>query len=260
MTESAVIIEALCFGYERSEVLHEVSLDMPIGSLLAVVGPNGGGKSTLLRLILGLLRPGHGRVRVFGQSPLRVRRRMAYVPQHLAFDPAFPVLAEEVVLMGRIERHLLGGYRRADRYRVAQAMEQARCRDLAQRPFAALSGGERQRVLIAQALAAEPELLLLDEPTANVDRETEQAVHDLLGELVGQITTMVVSHNLNVVTRHATHVACVNRGMAVHPLGMLSDCDLEAAQRGDLAVLHHAASCHVHVASHTVDAAHGTGG
>lgn len=237
--------ENVCFGYERQEVLHNVDLDVPEKSLVAVVGPNGGGKSTLLKLALGLLRPRSGRVRVFGHPPARVRQRIGYVPQHLQFDPSFPVSALDVVLMGRAERHRLGPYRKADRTRAEEALERVRLAHVARRGFPRLSGGERQRVLVAQALVSDPEMLFLDEPTANVAANVEHEIYDLLRDLNDRLTIVVVSHNLNVVTRHASHLACVNRTASLSLISELSEGELHAYRRGDSTVLQHAPSCHV---------------
>lgn len=235
----------VCFAYEREEVIHNVDLTVPEKSLVAVVGPNGGGKSTLIKLALGLLQPRRGRVRVFGHPPQRVRHRIGYVPQQLRFDPAFPVSALDVVLMGRAERHWLGPYRKTDRVDAAEALERVRLTHLARRGFTHLSGGERQRVLIAQALVSNPDMLFLDEPTANVDVKVEQEIYDLLRILNERMTIVVVSHNLNVVTRHASHLACVNRTASLARIDELTEGELHAFYRGDMTVLQHDASCHV---------------
>jgi zinc transport system ATP-binding protein len=246
MNESPVLeFEDVCFAYDHEEVLHNVCLNVTAGSLVAVVGPNGGGKSTFIKLALGFLRPQRGRVRLFGDTPVRTRHRIGYVPQHLRFDPAFPVSALDVVLMGRVERHLMGPYRHADRMRAMEALERVRLPHLANRSFPHLSGGERQRVLIAQALGSEPDMLLLDEPTANVDREAEHEMYELLGALKQNITIIVVSHNLNVVTRHASHVACINRVASLLPILEMTEDRLHAVFRGDMAVLQHGLACQV---------------
>jgi zinc transport system ATP-binding protein len=247
MNESVPALEyrKVCFAYEREEVLHNVSLQIPMRSLVAMVGPNGGGKSTLIKLALGLIRPGRGEVSVFGATPVQSRARIGYVPQHLQFDPAFPVSVMDVVLMGRAERHIIGPYRQRDRDRAAQVLERVQLAKFARREFSRLSGGERQRVLIAQALVSDPDLMLLDEPTANVDPTVEHQLNELLNRLRQEITIVMVSHNLSVVTRHATHVACVNRTASVLPMGSLSDAELHAVYQGDMAVLQHKATCHV---------------
>ncbi len=246
MSDTAALqFKDVCFAYERQEVLHNVDLSVPDKSLVAVVGPNGGGKTTLVKLGLGLLKPRRGTVHVFGDAPERRRHSIGYVAQHLGFDPAFPVSAMDVVLMGRADRHWLGPYRRGDRAKATEALERVRLEHLNHRSLAHLSGGERQRVLIAQALVADPELLLLDEPTANVDTTAEHEIYDLLRDLNEHMTIVVVSHNLNVVTRHASHVACINRTASLARPDKLSENELHAFHRGDMAVLKHGPDCHV---------------
>jgi zinc transport system ATP-binding protein len=237
--------EDVCFAYNREEVLHNISLSVPGQTLTAVVGPNGAGKSTFVKLTLGLLSPGRGRVRVFGDAPVRVRRRIGYVPQHIQFDWDFPVSALDVVLMGRAEKHWIGPYRRIDRDKAEKALVQVQLQQLARRSFSSLSGGERQRVLIAQALVANPEILLLDEPTANVDTQVEHEIYELLHELNRQMTIVVVSHNLNVVTRHASHLLCVNRVASLCRMTEMTEDRIHAFYRGDLAMLQHSADCQI---------------
>jgi zinc transport system ATP-binding protein len=147
--------------------------------------------------------------------------------------------------MGRADQHWLGSYRRDDRAKAAEALEHVRLRHLSRRALAHLSGGERQRVLIAQALVSDPELLLLDEPTANVDTTAEHEIYDLLRDLNERMTIVVVSHNLNVVTRHASHVACVNRTASLARVDELTEGELHAFHRGDMTVLKHGSACHV---------------
>ena len=244
-TRAALQFTDVCFAYDRQEVVHNVELSVPDRSLVAMVGPNGGGKTTLIRLALGLLKPQRGTVRVFGEAPERRRKRIGYVPQHLAFDAEFPVSALDVVLMGRADQHGFGPYRRDDRDKATQALERVHLGHLSRRALAQLSGGERQRALIAQALVSDPELLLLDEPTANVDTAVEHEIYELLRELNARMTIVVVSHNLNVVTRHASHVACVNRTASLSRVDRLTEGQLHAFHRGDMTVLQHDPSCHV---------------
>jgi len=240
-----LVFQDVCFAYDHEEVLHNVSLNVGESSLVAVVGPNGGGKSTLLRLALGLLSPMRGSVRVFNASPEIARHRIGYVPQHFQFDHAFPVCVLDVVLMGLVNCNSIGPYRRNQREIAMTALHRVGMVHRARKGFSQLSGGERQRVLIAQALVSNPHLLLLDEPTANVDSHVEHHIYDLLHELNEDVTVVVVSHNLLVVTRHASHVICVNRTASILPMSRLTDEELEAAYRGDFAVLHHKLSCHV---------------
>ena len=158
----AVLVRDLCFSYGGNEALHNVSFEIPRRALAAVVGPNGGGKTTLLRLLLGELRPRFGEVRVLGEAPERARRRVGFVPQSAEFDPDFPITVLESVMLGRGAARALGGCRRDDREAAREALGRVGLADLGARPFAALSGGQRQRVAIAQALVSRPELLLLD--------------------------------------------------------------------------------------------------
>lgn len=256
MNRVAIELSDVCFAYEREEVLHNVDLSVPDKSLVAVVGPNGGGKTTLVKLILGLLKPRRGKVRVFGEPPEYRQHSIGYVAQHLSFDPAFPVSTLDVVLMGRADRHWFGPYRRDDRARALKALERVKLGHLSHRSLAHLSGGERQRALIAQALVSDPELLILDEPTANVDKQVELEIYDLLHELNEHMTIVVVSHNLNVVTRHASHVACVNRTASLTPVDEITEGELHAFHRGDMTVLQHAQNCHVHDASDAMHEPH----
>jgi len=245
MEEMVIDVEKVCFAYGAQEVLHNVSFVVPACAFVAVVGPNGGGKSTLLKLILGELEPRFGRVRVLGGAPQDVRRRVGYVPQTLAFDPGFPVSVRDVVLMGRVDRHGAGPYRKDDRRAALAALAQVGMERFARRPFADLSGGERQRVLIAQALVSAPELLLLDEPTASVDPEATGQLHALFHALKADRTIIMVSHNLGAVTRHASHVLCINHTAEMQVLADVADGTVPTGLSGDLAVLKHDPHCHV---------------
>jgi zinc transport system ATP-binding protein len=217
MDTPVVEIQDLSFGYDGAPVLEGVDLTLGSGDFAAVVGPNGGGKTTLLKLMLGLLSPSSGRVRLFGQSPPQARHRIGYMPQHVQVDLSFPVTVGDVVLMGR-----LGTKGGGDRAAVRQALKRVEMLTLAQRPFAALSGGQRQRVLIARALAGEPELLLLDEPTASIDLVVERELFDLLSELNCHIPVVVVSHDIGFVSPYVKSVICVNRKVVMHPTSQVT--------------------------------------
>ena len=238
MTTPAVEIRNLCFGYEEHEVLHNINLTVSPGDFAMVVGPNGGGKSTLLRLMLGLLKPRYGSVRILGESPEVARRLMAYVPQSLEFDHNFPISVLETVLLGRLEHYSFLGPRRRDRQAALEALEGVGLKQEARRPFAELSGGQRQRVLIAQALASHPSLLLLDEPGANLDAPGVAAIYGLLKELSQRLTIVMVSHNLTMVEPFATHVVCVNHTADMHRIDQVSQEDLHVGNW--IHIFHHA--------------------
>jgi zinc transport system ATP-binding protein len=244
-TEPVIDVRDVCFSYNGHEVLHNVTFSVAPHALVAVVGPNGGGKTTLLKLLLGEYAPRYGTIRVLGAEPATVRTRVGYVPQAAPFDPAFPVSVNEAVLMGRVAKSRFGHYGRADRAAAGLALERVGLAGFGRRAFAELSGGERQRVLIAQALAGGSELLLLDEPVANVDPEHASRLYELFKALTQEITVMMVSHNLSVVTGHATHVLCINGTAGMHALGEVASATFTEAFGGSLAAIRHGADCHV---------------
>lgn len=227
----AVCFEKVSFSYGRRCVIEEADLDLPANELSCVVGPNGGGKSTLLRLILGLLKPDSGWIQVFGKAPEEQRKYVGYVPQHMDFDMRFPVTVRDVVLMGLAGRRKWGWYRREDRRDAEDALARMELPDLAERPFADLSGGQRQRVLIARALVNHPKLLLLDEPTAHVDPRNAEKLYETFGSLKQDVTCVLVSHGIDFVTSMVKEVVCVHRSVEIHPTEEF-DCGEMAAFMG----------------------------
>jgi ABC-type Mn2+/Zn2+ transport system ATPase subunit len=200
-------------GYTDRPALESVNLAIHAGTLTAVVGPNGGGKSTLLKVMCGLLPVWTGAVEVLGSPPGRQAADIAYVPQAESVDWAFPVSASDVVMMGRYARlGLLRRPRRADRDAVARALEAVGMGDLAARQIGALSGGQRRRVFLARALAAEPQLFLLDEPVTGVDAATQE---DLMGILDAEAragkTIVATTHDLGSAAQHFNQIVAVNR-------------------------------------------------
>lgn len=210
-------IQGLSFAYSAAPVLREVSLSVRDGEFLGVVGPNAGGKSTLLKLILGMLEPQAGRIRVFGRRPRQARGQIGYVPQYPAFSRDFPITVEEVVLMGRLGLgSMIGHYRAADRAAVHNALQEVEAEDLSRRQIGTLSGGQLQRVLLARALVGEPRILILDEPTANIDQRLEGEIFDLLAKLNQRLTILVVSHDIAFISSYVVRVACLNRTLVCH--------------------------------------------
>jgi zinc transport system ATP-binding protein len=245
-TSPAVEVRDVCFAYGDQEVLHNVSFSIARQELVAIVGPNGGGKTTLLRLLLGELQPRFGSIRIFGVPPTVARSRIGYVPQAIPFDPHFPVSVREVVLMGRVAKARLGLFGKKDHAATADALAKVGMSGFAGCAFAELSGGERQRVMIAQALAGGSEMLFFDEPVANVDAEHASQLYNLFKELTsGGVTVLMVSHNLGVVTGHATQILCVNRTAGLHAIGEVASQTFTEAFGGSLMALQHGTDCHV---------------
>ncbi len=211
---SAIEIDNLSFGYSSSDmVLKNVSLSIERGQFLGIIGPNGGGKSTLLKLILGFLKPTQGEIRFFGTHEERQKGLLAYVPQSLQFDKKFPITAIEVVLSGRARNlNIWGRYSSYDRNEAEKALHKVGLLAIRDQPFGTLSGGQAQRVLIARALASEPQILLLDEPTASVDCEAETEVLSLIHSLIGTMTILMVTHDLRAALTKVDGIVCVQGG------------------------------------------------
>ena len=239
-----ITLRDLSFFYDGLEVLQDVNLDVASGDFVSLVGPNGGGKTTLLKLVLGLLVPTRGEVRVFGQAPTRARRRIGYMPQHAQVDPRFPMSVQDVVLMGRLGKAPMAGpYRGADLVAARRALHEVDLEPLRHRPFSSLSGGQRQRVFIARALAAEPELLLLDEPTANLDVHMESEFYELLWCLNRRLTIVLVSHDLGFVSQFVKSVVCVKRRVVVHPTSEITGEIIQELYGGDVRMVRHDHRC-----------------
>lgn len=233
--------ENVSFSFNGPTVLESVDLTVQKGEFLGVVGPNGSGKTTLLRLVLGLLEPDRGRVRVLGGTPDEIRHRVGYVPQFARFRHDFPLSVEQMVLMGRLGPGIgLGGWRRQDRAAARRAMDELEIGDLAQRPIATLSGGQLQRALIARALTSEPEVLLLDEPTANVDFRLEERLFDQLKALTEHCTVLVVSHDVGFISRFVSRVACVNRRVETHTPAEMTGDTIESLYGAPVQMVHRA--------------------
>jgi zinc transport system ATP-binding protein len=226
-----------------------VSLTVAAGEFLGLIGPNGSGKTTLLRAMLGLLPATHGSVRLFG-SPLadfRDWRRIGYVPQRTTLDPALPVTVAEVVATGLVATGGWWGRRAAGRARVAVVLEFVGMRSHAAARVGALSAGQQQRVLIARALASEPELLILDEPTGGVDAEAQVGFYALLRHLNRErgVTVVLVSHDVGVIAREVTSLACLNRTLLAcgHPAEVLTEPALTALYGASVRLVGHEPPC-----------------
>ncbi|MFL6294133.1 MAG: metal ABC transporter ATP-binding protein [Thermoanaerobaculia bacterium] len=242
-TEPQLQVRGLTFGYGRELVLDHVDLDIHERDFLAVIGPNGGGKTTLIKAILGLLRPWSGEV--VSRIP---RGHMGYVPLFSTFDRSFPLRVRDVVLMGKLGRRgLLRRYTREDRDDVERILERLKLVDVARSHVAEVSGGQLQRVLIARALAGEPAILFLDEPTASIDAESREVLREILEELNQRIPVVVVTHDVTSISPMVQRIACINRRLFYHGPELDQDvleevygCPVELVAHGvPHRVLHH---------------------
>ena len=207
------------FAYAETPVLTNVNLSIEPNEFIGIIGPNGGGKTTLLKLLMGFLKPTSGKLEVFGTSPQASRDQVAYVPQTQRFDRDFPISVLELVLSGRLSKlPWYGKFSAEDKEAALHALEQVKLTHFQNRPFGTLSGGQAQRALIARALASHPKLLLLDEPTANVDSQAEAEIYSLLQSLRGQMTVLMVTHDLSTAIEQVERVILVqNNVMTLKP-------------------------------------------
>lgn len=253
MGEVLIKLDNVSFSYtDRSgrrgaAVLRDVSFNVHRGEFVCVVGPNGGGKSTLLKLLLGLEHPDTGTVRLFDNEPELSTPRIGYLPQNPQFDSQFPVTVLDVVLMGRLKAGLLPRpYSAADRDAARSALAEVGMEAVAAKNFAELSGGQRQRVLIARMLATEPELLLLDEPTSYLDIQAEKDLYELLNRLNERLTIVIVSHDLLIVSGFVDRVVCVKGTVDIHDTQDVSEKLVGELYGGEVRMVVHAEHEHGH--------------
>ncbi|MBP2650698.1 MAG: Fe(3+)-transporting ATPase [Firmicutes bacterium] len=216
-----ITIKDVTFAYGANQVLNNLSLEIAAGDFVAMVGPNGAGKSTLLKMIAGLVRPDGGIVRVAGKEIVAacIAGKIGYVPQHYANNTAgFPATVEEIVALGLNSDGTKKVNRDGARHIVTHMLKLVGMEELRRRLVGELSGGQQQRVMVARALAANPGVLLLDEPTSGVDYDTGTKIYGLLGELNRNlgITIVAVSHDIEKVVRVASKVACINNGICFY--------------------------------------------
>ena len=233
------------FSYGREPVLEDVQLAIEEKDFVAVVGPNGGGKTTLLKLAIGLLKPNRGTVQLLDKNPEASRTHIGYTPQHHRVDFAFPVSVLDVVLMGRLNSKSRFWYTCRDKEAAMNALETMQLADLHKEPFPNLSGGQRQRTLIARAICGEPEALFLDEPTNNIDPSSESILYAILEKLNETLTILIVSHDIGVVSSIVKNVVCVNRNVVMHPTSQLTGTRLNEIYGSDLLFVRHDHRCSV---------------
>ncbi len=214
MKKQVVIsVRDVSFSYGSHEVLKDINLEVFEGDYIAVIGPNGGGKTTFTKLLLGLLQPQKGTIRIFGKPVLEARTEIGYLPQYINFNMDMPLTVFDIVLQGRLRPGKLF-YSKEDKAIAAKQLEKMKITHLQNRKIKELSGGQRQRVLLARALAKEPKILILDEPTASIDPEGQKEIYALLKEL--DQTKIIVSHDIQVLFEGVNRVAHINKTLYLH--------------------------------------------
>jgi len=238
--QEVIAVRHLWAGYDEDPVLEDINLSVRELDFIGLIGPNGGGKTTLLKVLLGLLEPVKGQVVIMGKPPKEGRRHIGYVPQSMELDRAFPISVWDVVRMGRLGRRgLLRRYNAVDDSIVAEALDNVDLLPLRDRTIAELSGGQRQRVYIARALATEPSVLLLDEPMANIDPQVSTSIYELLGRLNDHVTIIMISHDVGAVSTYVKTVGCLNRWLFYHTDRQLTPEMIEAAYQCPVDLIAH---------------------
>ena len=212
MTQKEIIsLENVSFSYSHKPFLENINLKIFEKEFIGISGPNGGGKTTLIKLILGLLKPKSGKITLFGEKPKKGRQKIGYLSQYENVDLDFPATAREIVLLGRIDKTLIKFFSEEDKAITDKFLKEMGIWELRDRKLNELSGGEKQRVFIAKALATEPQALILDEPLSNVDVGARDELFKLLKELNKKIAIIVVDHNLEILSKYSKQIVCVNK-------------------------------------------------
>ncbi len=216
-------IDSLSLSYGENKILENINFEIFKEDYIAIIGPNGGGKTTLLKLILGFIKPTLGEIKIFGKSPIDARNKIGYLPQYINFNMDMPISVLDIVLQGRLCKNKLF-YNQKDKKIAIQKLEIMNISHLQNRKIKNLSGGQRQRVLLARALAKEPRILILDEPTASIDPLGQKEIYAILKEL--PLTKLIVSHDINILFEGVNKVAYINKTLHIHD-GIESDMHLQ---------------------------------
>lgn len=217
MKPLAIEIKNLSLISKGKFILEDINFTLEEGDFVGLIGPNGAGKTVFLKTILGLIKPTSGEIKIYGQSPKKARGLISYVPQFAGFDASFPINVLDVILMGRIkQKNILKKFSSEDKDIAYNCLRKLELESFSSKEIGKLSGGQLQRVLIARALAAEPKILLLDEPTASLDSRVGKDVFEVLAELSTQISIILVSHDVGSISSYVKTIACLNRHLHYH--------------------------------------------
>jgi zinc transport system ATP-binding protein len=241
MNNSEVVkLHKVRVNYDDIPVLDDISISVMQNDFLGIIGPNGGGKSTLLKVILGLVKPVSGSVSIFNRAPEQARSHIGYVSQRPSFDRDFPASVLDVMMMGRFSKvGLFRRYTQADRDAVEKALVRVGMLEYQEKQIGRLSGGQQQRVFVARALVSQPELLLLDEPTASIDPGMQTEFYELLQHLKENLTIIMVSHDIGAVSVYVDKIACLNRQLYYHGSKEITPEILEATYKCPVQLIAH---------------------
>lgn len=215
-------VKNLSFAYNKELVLQEINLSVQERDFLALIGPNGGGKSSLIKIILGINEIQKGSIKIFDKELSKSNTQIGYVPQNTNVNINFPIKVIEIVMMGVAKKSPLSfRYTKDEITHATNMLKQVGIEDQAQKRIGSLSGGQRQRVMIARALYSNPKILLLDEPTASIDVDGQKQIYELLKELNKSVTIIVVSHDISIILEYANKVAHINKKLSYHDLSSM---------------------------------------
>jgi zinc transport system ATP-binding protein len=218
-TNTIIEVSDLSFSYGQQKILEDIHFTLQEREFLAIIGPNGGGKSTLLKLLLGIHPLQKGHIEIFGKKHIEQTQHIGYVPQNTNININFPISVLEVVMMGQNRlKHRMFSYKKEEKQQATKALEKVDMHTFASKPISELSGGQRQRVFIARALFSNPKILLLDEPTSHIDAEGCAQVYATLKVLNQHMTVVVVSHDISVILQYATRAFYINKKLVNHAL------------------------------------------
>ncbi len=240
MTKAAIEISNLNFSFDNLTILENITMSIEQGDFAGLVGPNGGGKTTLLKLILGLYKPQSGTISIFGEPLKKQRKKIGYVPQYANFNSDFPISVQDTVLQGRLGvSSCFGRYGQNDKIIAQKVMQETEILNLAHRSIQTLSGGQMQRVLVARALAAEPEIMLLDEPTANIDQRAEKDIFDIFKAINERMTILIISHDIAFVSDYINKVFCLNKTLVCHDASPVTSDTIHTLYGQHISEVHH---------------------
>jgi zinc transport system ATP-binding protein len=242
MTEKILSIESVSAGYDDEIVLRDVNLEVYKNDFIGVIGPNGGGKTTLLKTILGLLEPVKGRINFYQNGKKVNQILIGYLPQMNQIDKKFPITVIDVVLSGLMSKEsLFSRYGKEQKLKAYETLDKMGIHELKKKPIGELSGGQLQRVFLSRAIISSPALLMLDEPSTYVDSKFENDFYEILNELNKEMAIMIVSHDLGTITWYVKTIACVNRSLHYHPSNIITEqqlasynCPIQIITHGDV--------------------------